>query len=494
MPLEGNVRTFGLDELVQNIAMNKHTGMVYITCREEGSGEGEGKRIFFEGGKFSCITNASSPTIHFPSLLPKIGILSKERVAAALEASQEPEPQKVAAKILVESGLMPEKILRSIVYKFYENELYEILLWKDADYIFELGVLATDFFPEMEGYAFCNVVADQMIMDLLRKLDEYELLKKKVGSLDSFYRVLPQRKGELEGLKLNPVQRRFLERLDGTHSLNDIRDKIFIGLFEMYQLLDILMSRRIVEKLLLSDLKSGAKSALEANQREAAIRLLRGILKLVDHIELRVQLAKLYREEERWEESFEEYFSVGREYMERGETRKALEYFRQAARIRPSSAQLQYWMAKSFLVINDLEEAKKSAYTLYQILRESEEYSWLEEVYQELYRRLPEDLGVRSILAEIFSHTNRPQAMVLYEDLAKRYEQKGQMAKALRVYKAMLRLNPHHQVVERVQYLEAKAGGSRWELFFYHAQYYLIWLVIAIFSISFAYFFFSFLR
>ncbi|RME81783.1 MAG: DUF4388 domain-containing protein, partial [Planctomycetota bacterium] len=201
MAIQGNTKTFGLHEILQTISMNKNTGMMTIQCNDLEDRDIK-RELFFQEGHLTFMADGEKPVLNFYRLLPRFGILTKEKLDQIIKKTG--ADKNFLGPTLVETKAIPEKILRSIVRKFYENEFFELLSWQDADFVFEMNITRESKYPQVDPLTLVSLHAERTVMEILRQLDEVEVLQKRFPSIDSFLCLTVPQEKILTSIKLNP--------------------------------------------------------------------------------------------------------------------------------------------------------------------------------------------------------------------------------------------------------------------------------------------------
>lgn len=474
MAIQGNTKTFGLNEIIQSISMNQHSGVIEIECNDL-ERKGLKRHLFFDKGNLIIICREDGPALDFVDLLPRIGILPKENLKSLLESQRDPKAiQKRLGEFLCEKKIIPEKILQFFVYKFYENEIFEMHSWTDADFLFHMNVSYQDRFGELDSYLLISTPGERIVMEVLRQIDEVDLLKEKISDFGDFYLFLPEKKGGLAELKLNPVQKRVIQFLDGSLNLEDLLKEVFIGKFGLYQMMEMLIDRGMVRLLNKQELKEKAGYWQEMGKADKAVTFLERILSSHEtDIPTRLELAELFRDMEIYDKASGHFEFLGNQYIERKEYNEAITYLKDALRMVPSNTEIQEKLYRAYLAQRDSSNARKISQNLYLTYKSEENYEKIEEIYQSLVELDPSDMSSKMILAEALAkkeNKNIPQAILLYREVAQNYEVQNKQEQARRVHKLILEINPRQSDSLRMvrQNNPAKGGGFlnqyRWPL------------------------------
>jgi hypothetical protein len=165
MALEGNVKDFGLSEILQLIALQKKTGMLSIT------GERTMVIYFREGLVISTRDRRSNVDDPLKDFLLKYGYLGTrdmERIERILA-----ETQLDLTDILASEKLFSPEELRVIFSEQIQETIQDILNWPKSQYKFIIG---TQVLAGVRSFASLKV--EGLLMESMRRIDEFpEILR-----------------------------------------------------------------------------------------------------------------------------------------------------------------------------------------------------------------------------------------------------------------------------------------------------------------------------
>lgn len=178
MALKGTLRDFALPDIFQLIGMQRKTGMLTL------ENDRETVIVVFEAGK---VVHADSTVRRLDDLLGNVlvrqGKLKKEDLEAAL-ARQKVSMQRLGY-ILTNQGYIASQDLKEALSEQVQQIVFRIFRWKDGHYNFD---------PQKEvDYDRQNVIpvtADHILMEGIRRVDEWPIIEKRIPSLDIAFRQL----------------------------------------------------------------------------------------------------------------------------------------------------------------------------------------------------------------------------------------------------------------------------------------------------------------
>lgn len=87
----------------------------------------------------------------FGDLMIKKSIITSRELDAALELQKNSTEQKLIGNILVEMGVISERVIPNLLYHQVESVIYEILSWKEASFI-QFDECKLEDNPEYQAY------------------------------------------------------------------------------------------------------------------------------------------------------------------------------------------------------------------------------------------------------------------------------------------------------------------------------------------------------
>ncbi len=178
MALKGTLSDFALPDIFQLIGMQRKTGLLTL------ENDRETVIVVFEVGK---VVHADSTVRRLDDLLGNVlvrqGKLKKEDLEAAL-ARQKVSMQRLGY-VLTNQGYIASPDLKEALSEQVQQIVFRIFRWKDGHYNFE---------PSNEvDYDRENVIpvtADHILMEGIRRVDEWPIIEKRIPSLDIAFRQL----------------------------------------------------------------------------------------------------------------------------------------------------------------------------------------------------------------------------------------------------------------------------------------------------------------
>ncbi len=238
--LHGNLRDFGIAEVFQLIGQQRKTGMLVV-------GEGnDAVFLSFDDGRVVAggATGQESEGGAVGSQLVRSGYLTRDQLRDLV--SESGRSARPIPDLLVSSGRMEPAALEEVQDLLTRETVFDIMRRKSGEFHFSAEAIVHDTPPER------LLGAEQILMDGLRMLDEWQTFSAAVPSEDAVFR----RVGNLESSRafaqsggddrLDQVER-VLKLIDGRLSVRRVIDLSRIGTFEATRVVAELRQAGLIE-------------------------------------------------------------------------------------------------------------------------------------------------------------------------------------------------------------------------------------------------------
>ena len=169
---KGNLEVLNLSDIFQSLAMNRHSGTLIVT---DGKRE---KKIFFAEGEITLLS--SSRRQRLGELLVNEDKITEEDLELALKLQK--QSRKRLGEILVEEGFCEEDDIDRLVRHQIQEEIYDLFLWRKAEFEFIADQMPEDMARESPQLTRLAFNTNSLIMEALRRLDEWSLIRDMVPS------------------------------------------------------------------------------------------------------------------------------------------------------------------------------------------------------------------------------------------------------------------------------------------------------------------------
>jgi len=179
MVLEGQIKVFGVADIIQLISQQQKTG---VLCVQKELGV-KAEITFLKGNITGAKPTEYKTCCPLGEMLVAAKMLSPEDQKKALVEQE--KTFEYLGQILVREGMVtPEVVKRALVTQIYETA-YDVLQWNEGTYFFEQKDIILDSnLPN-------PVPVESMLLDVLRMVDEWPDLEKEFKHLDVIYQPVP---------------------------------------------------------------------------------------------------------------------------------------------------------------------------------------------------------------------------------------------------------------------------------------------------------------
>jgi len=250
MALEGNVKDFGLSEILQLIALQKKTGMLSIT------GERTMVIYFREGLVISTRDRRSQPDDPLRDFLLSYGYIraeDMERIAGILA-----DTQLDLTDILVSEKLFSTSELRTIFSAQIQETIQEILSWPKSQYKFISG---TQVLAGVRSFASLKV--EGLLMESMRRIDEFPELVRLFPSEATILKRVPM--PETNAPELDEQEAFVYRLLADEHILGTVVSKARMARFTTYETLKCLLEKELIQVMKVEE-REGEETPFEVEE------------------------------------------------------------------------------------------------------------------------------------------------------------------------------------------------------------------------------------
>jgi len=233
MVLEGQIKVFGVADIIQLISQQQKTGILFV---EKESGV-KAEISFLKGNITGAKPTEYKTSCPLGEMLVSAKLLSTENQKKALNEQQ--ETFEYLGQILVRDGLVSSKVIeRALITQIYETA-YDVLQWNEGTYSFEQkNIILDSNLPN-------PVPVESMLLDVLRMVDEWPEIEKEVSGFDALY----QHEVGFTEEGLDDEEMIVYSLLDGKTTIQEIIDRGLLGRFSTVKILLDLNKRGYIESI-----------------------------------------------------------------------------------------------------------------------------------------------------------------------------------------------------------------------------------------------------
>jgi tetratricopeptide (TPR) repeat protein len=219
---KGNLEVLNLSDIFQSLAMNRHSGTLIVT---DGKRE---KKIFFAEGEITLLS--SSRRQRLGELLVSEDKITDEDLELALKLQK--QSRKRLGEILVEEGFCEEEDIDRLVRHQIQEEIYDLFLWRKAEFEFIADQMPEDMARESPQLTRLAFNTNSLIMEALRRLDEWSLIRDIVPSTKEVF--ILTNEVDLERVDVpNRIRADGPKFVDGKTTVEGLAEKFYISEFEL---------------------------------------------------------------------------------------------------------------------------------------------------------------------------------------------------------------------------------------------------------------------
>lgn len=241
MALQGTLKDFSITEIIQLIGQQLKTGILRVR-----KGKDLAEIHFVDGMIVHVYSNYRGKKDLIGEILVKAQLITEEQLERVLRIQK--ETLKYLGEILVELQLLTkDHILQVISTQIYET-IYELFWWEDGTFNFDLKLV--------ESYKKIPFAlsAEQVLLSILRMVDEWSEIEKKVYSPNLVFCKVPQEKS-LDPIsspsylkeKLTSEQELVYNLVDEQRTVQEIIDRSLLGRFNASDILADLLEIGLIE-------------------------------------------------------------------------------------------------------------------------------------------------------------------------------------------------------------------------------------------------------
>jgi len=234
MAIKGSLKEASLPDVLQLLAMGKKTGCLAVTHRSNFG------YIFFEKGRI-CYASIVNRRDRLGDMLVKNSVISQGQLENAIAAQSKARDKRIG-ELLVEQGALTREELHQYVRRQIEEAVYFLFTWMQGTFNFEADVQ-----PE-EQDLLVSINPESLLLEGARRMDEWNLVEKKIPSFDLVFEV-DQARVKATEVELTEEQRAVLDHVDGQRDVQAIVDESGLVEFEVGKALYGLLTAGFVHRV-----------------------------------------------------------------------------------------------------------------------------------------------------------------------------------------------------------------------------------------------------
>jgi len=281
MALKGNLKDFGITQLLNLINLARKTGTLYL----EGP-QNKAYLCFREGALVYAA--ADGQELSLLPLLQQAGKLTAEQVRV-ITANVAGKPDRDVAMMLIQSGHIQQQEVVQSVRQHIVNLVYRVFSWNTGTFRFEPAELP------IQGKLVTSIALENVIMEGSRRLKEYERLQDELPSLDVALKFAEKPNTPLRDVNLTVEEWRVISFVNPRNTIQQIAQYNNMSEFQIRKIVYGLLQAGLVEIIRpprqVTDASVGEPRSVKVEERDrtdATVRrpdVKRGLIhKLIDRI------------------------------------------------------------------------------------------------------------------------------------------------------------------------------------------------------------------
>ena len=208
MAIEGALQDVALSGICQLLAMGRKTGCLSLTDRSNFG------YIYFQDGRviYSSVLNRPD---RLGELLVRNNVIARSDLSAAMEAQAHDKGARLGELLMREGALTDEQLRRYISLQI-EEAVYHLFTWGQGAFHFDPGQS-----PD-EGVVLVDVSAESLLMEGVRRVDEWGLIEKKIPSLDLVFEMQKNPEDADQDVELTKEQNKLIPLIDGQRTVEEL--------------------------------------------------------------------------------------------------------------------------------------------------------------------------------------------------------------------------------------------------------------------------------
>jgi hypothetical protein len=209
MALIGTLKGFGVTDIFQLISQQIKTGILILSTSKETI------TVAFSDGIIQGISSDKWEFDPRTEILLKGSFVNEKELKASIDNQK--KGQGKWYDYLVSRGKIKENILDKASIIIFRNTMLDVFQWEEGNYRFEDSDINT------ENMLACNLPTEGVVLDTLRIIDEYPIIKPKTPPSDYCpVAIMPLTQESASRHDLNSIDVVIYNLIDGEKTVNDV--------------------------------------------------------------------------------------------------------------------------------------------------------------------------------------------------------------------------------------------------------------------------------
>lgn len=387
-------------------------------------------------------------------ILIRLGRISEQDLERAVDIRG--AGTKLLGEVLVANGICSQEDVELAFRIQSEEDIQDLFLNRSPDATFEY---VDGYFPESDGTPFVNLVVNSLLIEIARRTDEWEYIRRRVRSPREIYRFTGT-EGKVEADVLAECYAHRVDPLiDGTHCVGDVIELSFVNKFEVCKLLAAYLDTNVIEPVPPEAIRQNARTALRGGDIAAAIRNYEYLMSTGDYpAEVIAEAAEAHEANRDYPEAAAMLRRLAEECVRRGDVRTAIDHLRRVANYpKPEPEALRYLLELAVQNTRAVEEFAsgivEAGKTLVAWHLQNGQRNDALALLEKLVRAYPEEVAFAVSLVNVYYEDgNVERAAQECERLAAAFLKLKRPAPAVSLYKKLLIIDPErHDIRDKIR-------------------------------------------
>src|SRR5258706_7880358 len=357
MSFKGDLSTIGLGEVFQMISMSQKEGTLVVQDSDSR------KCVFFGVSGVQLLSSGRRKGMKVGDMLLRAGKVTEAQLEDALENGR--IQKKKVGEVLVESGVVAEEEIKSVVREQIEEEIYDLFLWKKADFEFIEGPAPVELKDPDAQVTELSFDVNGLLLEAVRRADEWAVINQSVPSIDSIFTFVSESDRHEEDKTSGDPAKRVYRLVDGRTPISEVVENTGVSKFDACKVLVDLYNRGRVRLLTVPETMELAVKRMAEGNRERGMRMyLAAAAQAPGDAKVISQVAKFLEGEGLGKEASTYHVKAGHIFLEQGDLDRAMDHMQRAAAGSPDDPQIQMGLFEVHASAGNLDEGKKLADTL----------------------------------------------------------------------------------------------------------------------------------
>lgn len=346
MTFSGDVRGgISLTDVLQNIAANRVSGTLHVRWRQHE------RFVRVEGGAIVGLSIGVGKGLPILDHLRERGYVDERRLDKVLARAR--RSRKSVYRVVGDAGLLDDAQLGDALTELVEEQLFELLALRDAEFSFSEGPAPNRVFDADQKRLALRLEIGPILMESARRADELERIQRVMTS-DRDVFVLLEGWDAVEPDELTAV---VAPLLDGRQDVRTIARAVRASRFSVMKCISDLVQQGGARPLTPSELDALAAEAIEGEDSETALRLLDAALRIErSNDDLRIRKAELLEQVGRAKDAAAEYALLGHAAGQAEQLDEAIAFYARAAELDPTDVPLREQRVALLMRGGDVDE------------------------------------------------------------------------------------------------------------------------------------------